>query len=32
MSKKKNILYVLLGLVLLLIFGYFVFTGKQLGI
>lgn len=32
MSKKRNILYVLLGLVLLLIFGYFVFTAKQLGI
>ena len=32
MSKKKNILYVLLGFVFLLIFGYFVFTAKQLGV
>ena len=32
MSKKKNILYVLLGFVLLLVFGYFVFTAKQLGV
>ena len=32
MSKKRNILFVLLGLVVLLVLGYFVFTAKQIGI
>lgn len=32
MNKTKNVIYVILGFIMLLIFGYVVFTAKQLGI